>query len=309
MNDSNVGMGVNILRKMVFALLRITLIPFFIREVIQREKITIIMYHDPKPDVADKHFEILKNKYNFISLKEYLEARKSGNINRLPPKSLIITIDDGNKNNYKLKTLFEKYHITPTIFLCSGVVGTNRHFWFNEDINNKECLKKISDEKRLDVLKKYGFKEQKEYDERQALSKDEIVEMKNIVDFQSHTMFHPVLTKCSDDKAYREISQSKRDLEYYYKIKVYVLSYPNGNYSDSIISMAKKSGYECGITVDVGFNSQNTDLFKLKRMSVRDDADINELLVKVSGLWWYVREIFDHIISIFKSKLIMIKNE
>jgi len=47
------------IRKLLFILLRLTLIPFFIREVIQRKRTTILVYHDIKPEIADMHFEIL----------------------------------------------------------------------------------------------------------------------------------------------------------------------------------------------------------------------------------------------------------
>jgi len=137
----------------------------------------------------------------------------------------------------------------------------------------------------LEILRKLGFEREKEFEDRQALSKDEIEEMKNIVDFQSHTMFHPILTKCSAERANKEILQSKMDLENNYGLRIYALSYPNGDCSDREILMAKKAGYECGITVDLGFNSQNTDLFRLKRICIDDVADINELLVTVAGLW------------------------
>ena len=58
--------------------------------------------------------------------------------------------------------------------------------------------------------------------------------------------------------------------------------------------MAQEAGYECAITVDPGFNSQNTDLFKLKRLSIKDDADVNELIVKASGLWAYTKKLLGH---------------
>ena len=272
-------------RKLVSILLRFTLIPFFIREFNQRKKVTIILYHDIKPDTASMHFKALKSKYNVISLKDYIKARKLGK--KLPPKSLIITFDDGFKSNHKLKPILKKHKITATIFLCSGIVGTNRRFWWkhNIDKNTREYLKNIPNKKRLEILRKLGFEREKEFEDRQALSKDEIEEMKNIVDFQSHTMFHPILTKCSAERANKEILQSKMDLENNYGLRIYALSYPNGDCSDREILMAKKAGYECGITVDLGFNSQNTDLFRLKRICIDDVADINELLVTVAGLW------------------------
>jgi len=267
-------------------LLSVTLIPLFIREFVQKKKVTIILYHNLKPEQADKHFKILKSKYNIISLKDYIKKRKLGKDN-LPSKSLIITFDDGYKSVYQLKSILKKYKIHVTIFLCSRIVGTNRHFWWDYDIdkNKREYLKNIPDKKRLEILRKLGFEEEKEFEDRQTLSKDEIEEMKNIVDFQSHTMFHPILPNCNTERAYEEISQSKIDLENNYGLKIYALSYPNGNYSEREITIVKEVGYECAVTVDLGFNSENTDLFRLKRICIDDVAGVDELLVTVSGLW------------------------
>jgi peptidoglycan/xylan/chitin deacetylase (PgdA/CDA1 family) len=153
-------------------------------------------------------------------------------------------------------------------------------------------MSKIADENRLEILNRHGFDETQEFDERQALSKLEIEDMKEIVDFQSHGMSHPFLPRCSTERARQEIFQSKEDLENKYGLKIYALSYPNGDYSDREISIAKKTGYNCAITVDVGFNSNNTDLFRLKRISMNDDADASELLVKASGLWAYIKNMF-----------------
>lgn len=282
------------LRKIPFLLLRLTGIPFFIREVIQRKKVTIVNFHDISPDRADRHLRVLSSKYNIIPLQDYVRAKEAGTVDELPPKSLIITMDDGHKSNYELKPLLERYDIPATIFLCSGIVDTNRHFWWSHKTDNdysREDLKKIPNKERLEILRGFGFEQTKEFDDRQALSKNDIEDMKAMVDFQSHTEFHPVLPNCTTSEAYKEISQSKKDLEEKYGLKIYALSYPNGDYSDRDISIAKKEGYTCGITVDVGFNSQNTDVFKLKRFSIRDGSDINELLVKASGLWWYLIKI------------------
>ncbi len=287
-------MSLKMIRKLLFVLLRLTCIPLFIREVVQRRRVTIILYHDIEPDIASKHFKILKSKYNIISLKDYVEARKTGEVGKLPPKSLIISFDDGYKGNHSLKPLLEKHGIPVVIFLCSSIVGTKRHFWWEHNIGNYTTayMSKIGTEKRLDILNKYGFNEAKEFGDRQALSRGEIEDMKGIVDFQSHGMFHPFLPRCSTERVCKEIFQSKENLENNYGLKIYALSYPNGDYSDREISMAEKAGYECAVTVDVGFNSDNTDLFRLKRISIRDGADISELLVKASGLWVYIKNMF-----------------
>ena len=68
-----------------------------------------------------------------------------------------------------------------------------------------------------------------------------------------------------------------------------VPSYPHGDYSDRDIELCRQAGYDCGITVDFGFNTVTTDRFRLKRLSVNDTDDLNELIVKASGLWQFVK--------------------
>ena len=277
------------IRKIVSILLWLTSIPFFIREIVQRRKITILIYHDIKVDTADKHFRVLKSKYNIISLREFLDAKHSGDTNTLPIKSLIITIDDGHKDNFRLTPLFDKYKIPVTIFVCSGIVGTNRHFWFQHSKNIKSNkLKQIPNRKRLEVLKNEGFDEESDYRDRQALSKDEIMNMQFLVNFQSHTIFHPILPRCNMKESRYEIANSKKDLENTYGLNIYALCYPNGDYSERELSLVEEAGYECGLTADLGFNSKDTDIFRLSRIGVRDDSDIHELLVRASGLWSFL---------------------
>ncbi len=81
------------------------MIPFFLRFFLQRKKTTIILLHDPKSKHAMNILTVLNKKYNIISLQEYIEMRN--NLEReeeinIPRRSLIITFDDGHKNNYEL---------------------------------------------------------------------------------------------------------------------------------------------------------------------------------------------------------------
>src|SRR5262249_28992463 len=154
---------------------------------------------------ARVHFEALKKRYNVISLRQYVDARHRGRAAELPPRALVITIDDGHRSNYGLKAVLEALGIPVTIFLCSGVVGTHRRFWFRHplDPEMKERIKRLSDTERLAVLEGHGFAETREYPERQALSDAEIEQMKQLVDFQAHTIFHPCLPRCTEARVRR----------------------------------------------------------------------------------------------------------
>jgi peptidoglycan/xylan/chitin deacetylase (PgdA/CDA1 family) len=252
------------------------------------------MYHDIAPEIADTHITVLRKYYNIISLTDFLEAKKSGGLNTLPPKSLVITFDDGHRNNYGLKPIVEKQRVPVVIFLCAGIVGTNRHFWWQHGaIKDIRSLKSCSDDERLKKLADLGFDESKEYDYPQGLTKEEINNLAQspFINFQSHSLTHPCLPKCSPDKAFHEISASKRDLESTYSFKIYAFAYPNGDYSDREIAFLKKTGYQCGLTCDPGFNDDATPLYQLKRLSMNSNADINELLVRASGLWAFIKRI------------------
>jgi hypothetical protein len=56
--------------------------------------------------------------------------------------------------------------------------------------------------------------------------------------------------------------------------------------------MAQEAGYKCGITVDYGYNDLHTDLFRLKRISVNDGRSLDELIVKSSGCYAFLKQIF-----------------
>jgi poly-beta-1,6-N-acetyl-D-glucosamine N-deacetylase len=265
-------------------------LPFLIRELIQRQRVTIIVYHRLDPDRADRHFSSLRARYNIVSLADYMDCRTDSG-KSLPSKPLIVTFDDGHKSNYALKPVFEKHQIRPTSFLCSGLVGTNRHYWFDTEMNEemRQSLKRISDQERLEILARLAFSETADGTTRQAMSAGEIDEMKPLVDFQSHTVYHPLLPRCSESRAAEEISDSKTELESKFGLSIYALAYPNGDYTAREIAAAEAGGYTCALTLDHGFNSRNTPPFQLKRICINDDATIDELLVKASGLWGFLK--------------------
>ena len=272
-------------------LIRATMMPTLIRELAQGRYVTILTYHNIKPQQAQKHFNALKSRYNIIPLRDYIQARRDGTLKGLPRKSLVITIDDGYKDNYLLRDVIESLGVPVTISLASSIVGTHRHFWFKhaEGKLDPKSLERVPDEERLSRLEEFGYTDTTEFENRVALSAEEIEELKPLVDFQSHAATHPILPTCDDNKAAYEIRQSKIDLETRYGLDIYSLCYPNGDYSLRDIELLKEAGYECGLTIDTGFNSASTDPFRLKRICVSDIADVNQLIVTACGIWQVLR--------------------
>ncbi|MEA4986426.1 hypothetical protein SDC9_44971 [bioreactor metagenome] len=277
------------MKSLIFKIIRYSGLPFFFREFIQKNRVSILLFHNINKKDAEKAFDYITRKYNVISLQKYIDAVQ--NNTKLPKKALIITFDDGHVSNYNLLPVIKKHQIPVTIFLCASIINTKRHFWFlHEPIASMvEDLKKIPNQLRLKELEKSGFVQEKEYEIREALDKIQLDEMKKWIDFQSHTNYHPILPQCTNAEAADEIIGSKKILENELQLNIHTLSYPNGDYSERDIELAKTAGYICGITVDYGYNTLNTDLFRLKRLSVNDTGDINELAVKASGVWAFLK--------------------
>ncbi len=95
----------------------------------------------------------------------------------------------------------------------------------------RQSLKRMPDRERLRTLRLVGYRETREYPDRQALSHGEIDTLKGLIDFQSHTRFHPVLPACPMERAEKEIIGSKKELDERFGLSVFALAFPNGAYT------------------------------------------------------------------------------
>lgn len=269
-------------RRLIFGLLRWSGLAFLFREALQRTRTTVLAYHDISPEALDLHLSVLGKRYHFIPLRDYAEALRSGRVGSLPPKSMVITLDDGLRSNYSLLDVFRKHRVTPTIFICSGIVGTNRKFWTAAVDSREEVerLKHVPDRTRVDVLASLGYAETASFPQRYALSLAEVAEMQCDVDFQPHTAFHPILNQCSDERSRREIVESKETLEQEFGLDVYAFAFPNGDYSRREIEYVRSAGYQCAVTVETGLNDARSDPFRLRRLFIQTTASESEVVVK-----------------------------
>jgi len=279
------------MKKILFKLLRFSGLPLLFREFIQKNKVSILVFHDIDKETAERTFSYLSRKYNVIGLNDFIKASQNNEGSAIPKKALIITFDDGHIRNYEMLPVIKKYNIPVTIFLCSSIISTNRHFWFkyNERPFSVSKLKEKSNKQRLAFLSQIGFEQDKEFDRPQALQKRHIEEMRELVNMQAHTVFHPILPKCTFKEAEKEILGSKEALKKNYDLDVNALAYPNGDYSERDIQICKDAGYSSALTVDFGYNTTKTDMFRLKRLSTNDTSDINELIVRSSGVWSFFK--------------------
>jgi hypothetical protein len=72
-----------------------------------------------------RQMEHLAKFYNPISVRGFIEAR--ANKNDLPQKSVVVTFDDGYRDNfYNAYPILKSLNIPAMIFLTAGYIGTNK---------------------------------------------------------------------------------------------------------------------------------------------------------------------------------------
>jgi peptidoglycan/xylan/chitin deacetylase (PgdA/CDA1 family) len=214
----------------------------------------VLMYHSVGEDnsfftVKSSEFEkqieyLKKNSFNVISLgqlEKYLKIKK------IPPKTIVITFDDGYENNYtEAFPIIKKYKIPITIFLSTGKIGDKLN------IHRGESLP--------------------------MLDWQQISEMHDseLVDFEPHTINHPKLAKLNLEEITHEIRESKKTLESFLKITCPYFSYPFGSYNDESLRIVEDLGFRLAFTVKKGRVRVSTNRFLLPRNSIDSQVGFDE---------------------------------
>lgn len=269
-------------------------IPRVVRFMVAKRRTTIILYHDPRPEIFEEHIRFLSKHYTFVALQDYLSWREDPRA-PLPQYSLIVTFDDGHRGNYELLKTIRDYSVKPTIYVCSGIVDTTRKFWFKFQGVDVQYLKSVDHDVRLRNLSDCtGFSIEQDFgeEERQALNRAEMNGMMSHVDFQSHTCFHPILTTCNEKVVREELARSRIGLEQKIGRPVRHFAYPNGDYSTREVRLLREAGYQSARTTDIGWNGPKTDPFRLKITGVSDNAPLWMLKAELTGIPGYLYNIY-----------------
>ncbi len=273
------------LRALVFSLLRATGAPFLARHLFQRRRLTILLIHQQSPEQFERCIRALVRRYTIIPLGPALDALEAGSLSGLPDRPLVLTIDDGRASNTALIPSLKSYGVRPTVFIATGVVGTNRHFWWTElRADELARLQRMSDDDRIAELIGMGLDPLREHDEPHALSLDELAALASAADIAPHTRMHPVLTSCTRERMREEIAGSVSDVAALVGIQPRVFAYPNGELSDEVVEAVEECGLRFAVTTKPVLLNTNSDPLRLGRIFVRDDAGTSELIVFASGL-------------------------
>lgn len=111
---------------------------------LNKKKLVVVMYHgvskrnyDPPvwtqlpADVFRRQVQYLKSHYKIVSLSEAIGSLSDSR--NLPERSVLITFDDGLKNNHSVAfPILKEYGVPGTVFLTVEMVGTEELLWVDE---------------------------------------------------------------------------------------------------------------------------------------------------------------------------------
>lgn len=125
-------------------------------------------------------------------------------------KVLTMSYDDGQFHDRRLIEIFNKYGIKGTFHLNSGLMGVR------EDGK----------------------------DDPRRLKADEVKKLYAGHEVSCHTVFHPTIARCPITQAVRQVIEDREALEKMCGYPVRGLSYPNGSYSQEIVTALPACGIE-----------------------------------------------------------------
>lgn len=269
-------------------LLRCTGIPWFLREVYARRKVTIVNYHDPPPEVFERHMAIFARRYSMISIDELAEALAKKDFSGLPPKPMVVTLDDAHIGNADLFGIMKKYAIPAVIYAVAGVVDTNRGFWFDRLPHASAAmrrLKRLPDAERRAALERdFRHTDEREYGAPRALSGEQLREFLALGGtVGSHTVFHPLLVHCQDEVGLSECKQSRAILENLLQRTVQHFALPNGDADQRTGGWLTYAGYKTCRSTSAGWVTARTDPMALPNFGIADQAGTHKAVVQASG--------------------------
>jgi peptidoglycan/xylan/chitin deacetylase (PgdA/CDA1 family)/glycosyltransferase involved in cell wall biosynthesis len=276
----------------------------------------------------DRQLRHLVRFWHVVSLEEAVRALESGA--PLPTNTVVITFDDGYRDNYTVALpLLEKYKLPATIFVVSGALDGKPlwfdevHGWFAESKIPSLRFSQIESElslrtpaqrgeaarKVVAVLKTLGSSSRdqamaelrarlgvtspnRQPEDRAVLTWDELRRMatSKLVTVGAHTVTHPILTHLDRENVRCEIEESSQRIAQELQRPVHYFAYPNGAYNATAQGVVRQAGLVACESKGGGFNPADSDLTALRRLGA-EGLSLSQFALYLAG-WEDLREGF-----------------
>ena len=233
---------------------------------IKKYEIPVLMYHQfvsnsneggkIKIFVTKKQFELQLKILKLLGYKTitFKDLDILGMENRFYKKYIILTVDDGYEDNYKvLFPLLKKYNMKAVIFLVSNLKYNK---WTMDNDNEKKFM--LMNEQQILEMQESGY-----------------------IEFGGHTLSHVSLSAVSTEEAKEEIFEDKKITEKRLGKTISIFAYPFGHRKEETKEIVKEAGYKFAVSTDTGSGIFTEDLFDIRRTAI-DKTSIFDFIRKIS---------------------------
>jgi len=253
--------------------------------------VPVIMYHkidnssaasrlSVSPESFKRQMRFLKNQhYNVVKLEElagmikengahlgsspgflgrnteprFIGANLSGRMYKIPPKTIVITFDDGYESNYiSAFPVLKQLGLHATIFIIPALVGREGYATWSQIVEMSES----------------GF-----------------------ITIGSHSMTHPWLPTQPVQKLDQEIRDSKIAIESRLKKEAAAFSYPLGGFNKDVREKVVQAGYKIAVATNPGKKYPKHDIFAMKRLRISSTSDnLFVFWFEITGFYTWIKE-------------------
>lgn len=171
----------------------------------------------------------------------------------LPARSVVITFDDGYRDNFAAFNELARRNMTASWFIVSGDIGLNAG-WQDPDSPKLPLLETA----QLREMHAAGM------------------------EIGSHSHTHCPLTECDDETLAVELARSKDTLEAMLNASITSLAYPYGLYDDRVVEATRAAGYCAAGTTRSGWAMRDDDPMRIRRLSVFADDTLSAFARKLT---------------------------
>jgi len=286
-------------------------------------RLTVLAYHrvydmmnedefpyDPElisatPEDFSWQMEFVSRYFDVITFERLIDSLERGS--PLPRRALIVTFDDGHRDNYENAfPVLRQIGLPATIFLSTAYIGGQDTFWFDrvayllyhaprgtlvmrniaftadlQDVGSRrvaanrllQILKCVRNGERIEILRQLEqlvpLAPRDDAGRSSTLSWEQVREMSAAgIKFGSHAVTHPVLTTLEDDALDWELRESRRTIEQMTGKACDVIAYPVGG-PDAFDERVMAAARKGGYKLGVSYLSGTNSRRRLNPFALR----------------------------------------
>lgn len=211
------------------------------------KSVPVLMYHSidyekgnelrvPKGVFREQMSYLKQNGYTTLTLDELYNFFI--NNKPVPNKSIVITFDDGYKDNFEnAYPVLKEFGFNATIFVITSTVDANKNYLTSLQIKELE---------------------------------------ENGIDIESHTVKHEQLDKLTYAEQITTLKNSREYIEKLLGKQKKYTAYPFGKWNDDTIKAVKEAGYSMVFTTESGWGNKSQGIYELHRVYVSANCNLKE---------------------------------